>query len=364
VALSAAVVEVSEALVAEWDRLATAARRPHSGPVWALGWWNHVRPAGAAMRLVAVRDGEELAGILPLVVSGQSVAPLGGDLVTVEPLAAAGQEAAVATEFVTALAGLGLSAPVLAVEFQDDSPDWGALLSEGWPGAKPARKQVERETPVPRLLLEGMDYEQWLASKSANFRKDIRRKARRLEKDGVTFRLTVAETLAADVAAFLELHLLRHPKGSSLAAPGVEAMLVEVGEKLLAQRRFRLVCVDAGGKVVAALLLSAAGGEVSAWNSGLSEDFEHHSPMMQCFDFAIREMAELGEECLNFGPGNQDYKYRLASEEGRLTTVTIIPRGDGYLRARARNALGRARAGAERSVRRGGGRVKRLGRSK
>jgi CelD/BcsL family acetyltransferase involved in cellulose biosynthesis len=209
-----------------------------------------------------------------------------------------------------------------------------------------------------------MDYEQWLGSKSANFRKDIRRKARRLEKEGAELRLSTAATLDADVAAFLKLHLLRHAKGSSLAAPGVAEMLVEVGEKLLPSRRFRLVCVDADGETVAALLLSAAGGEVSAWNSGLSDRFERHSPMMQCFDFAIREMAELGEDCLNFGPGNQDYKYRLASEEGSLTSVTIIPRGGGYMRARARDSAARARSDAERTLRRGGGAIKRLGRAR
>src|SRR5215207_2184272 len=58
--------EVASDVRAEWDSLAVARAKPFSSPSWMLPWWRHARPSRAALRIVAVRRGDELIGLLPL----------------------------------------------------------------------------------------------------------------------------------------------------------------------------------------------------------------------------------------------------------------------------------------------------------
>lgn len=353
-------LEITQWLLLEWDALAVAARRPLSAPDWVLAWSSHVAPA-AGLLLVAARDEGGLQGLLPLVRSKGRLLPAGGDLLTAEPLARPGREAEVASAFATALNDLSGRGALIEFEQEDGAQDWAALLRANWPGTREPHLRVGQMTPIPRLRLGGLDFDAWLASKSSNFRRDFTRKARRLEREGAVLRRSDASTLDEDLAAFMRLHEARHPRGSSLAAPGVMEMLREVGRAQIDSGRFRLICLDRDGSTDAALVLGAAGGEVSAWASGHDERLARHSPMMQCFVHAVREMTERGEQRLNLGPGGQAYKQRLASEQGSLATTTLIPRGVGSAWARSRDALRRARGGGERGLRRCGRAVKQLG---
>lgn len=340
-----------------WDRLAIEARRPHSAPAWLTAWWEHARPPRAEMALITVSDGAELLGVLPLVSRRRHFAPFGDGLITVEPVAAPGREPEVAEAFAAALADL--RPRTLLLEVQDDSPDWPDLIGAAWPGGREPWRTTVRVSPDPRVELGGLDFEQWFEAKSANFRRDVRRKTKRLGKEGGALRETDATSLGADVDAFLRLHLHRHPKGSPLAGPGVAAMLREVGERLLPSNRFRLALLEIDGEPEAALVLSAAGGRVSAWSSGMGERLARHSPVMHLFVEEIERMAALGDETMDLGPGEYGYKQRLASVEGSLETTMLIPRGGGYAVNRGLHML---RRGAERAEAKGralGGRARR-----
>ena len=351
--------EVSPDVVAEWDRLAVTESRPLSAPAWALGWWKHVQHGADALRIVVAWDDDELLGILPLTKYRRVYTRMGGDLLVVEPLVKRGREVEVADAMDRALNGLGRAAPMLRVEFQDDSPPWGILLTEGWPGPRTPFHRVDRMVQVPRVALNGLEFDEWLSTKSSNFRSEVRRKARRLEEDGAEFRLASSATLHDDLEAFMRLHRLRHPRGTNLGSVGVREMLEEVGRAHLSSRRFRLLCLKLDGETVAAILLAAAGDEVVFWNSGMDDAVAHRSPVTQCLIFSIREMTERKEGRLNLGPGSQGYKSRLANDEGTLTTVTIIPRESGYAKIRALDQGSRSRVTIERSVRRRLGKLKR-----
>ena len=223
-----------------WDELAVAAARPLAAPAWVTAWWAHMRPVGASMRTIAVFDGDELIGILPLSVTRRGVRPAGGDLITVEPLAAVGREAEVASAIAGGLGSLDARSVPLDLELQDDSPPWVSLLSEGWPGRGPLWHRASRPVSLPRIDLASLTFDEWMAGKSSNFRRDVRKKGRRLEADGGTFRLTTEGSLRADVAAFLLMHRGRHGGDSNLESDGVEDMLVRIAKELLPSGAFAL----------------------------------------------------------------------------------------------------------------------------
>jgi len=320
---------------AEWDELAVARERPFTAPAWALAWWANLRPDDARLRLLFVREDDSLAGVVPLFSSGRSYRPAGGGLAPVEPLARPGLERKVAEVAATALAELEARPATIEIELHGSSPNWAELLADAWPGGRPAWRWTQSETPVPRVDL-GNGFEDWLQEKSSSFRREMKRKQRKLHDAGGSFRYATEATLERDVNAFMRLHRhrLSGQGGSSLTNDGVERMLVAVGSDLLACGRFRLLCLELEGKPIAAQLLLAAGREVSAWNSGFDEAHAKLSPSMQCIVEALSDASERGERTMSLGPGGQDYKYRLSNEEDSLNSNVLVPPGATYPLAR------------------------------
>lgn len=347
-ALAARVAESLDELApvrAEWDELAVASGRPFAAPAWALSWWEHLRPEGARLHALVVEQGDELAGVVPLYARGRTYRPIGGELAPVEPLSRAGLEDQVAEAAAELLAAAAPRAEVVELGQHGSGPDWAGMLSRAWPGSRGAWRWVESEAPAPQVDF-GAGFDAWMSEKSKSFRRDIRSSRRKLDESGGAFRFATEETLESDVREFLGLHRMRLAKRGGTNIPtgeGIERMLVAVGLDLLPSERFRLLCLDLDGAVIAADLLVAAGAEVSAWNSGFDDAHRDFSPIMQCLVHALADAAERGESSMNLGPGGQDYKYRLSNSEDRLRSSVIVPRGASYPLVRLRLAPRRAR---------------------
>jgi CelD/BcsL family acetyltransferase involved in cellulose biosynthesis len=343
VGITARVVDSLDGLApirAQWDELAVASGRPFAAPAWALSWWQHLRPEKARLRVLVVELDGRLAGVVPLHAVGRVYRPIGGALAPVEPTARVGFERQVAEAAAALLATAEPRAELLELGEHASGPDWAGMLSRAWPGNRAAWRWVESEAPAPQVDF-GDGFEAWMSGKSKSFRRDIRSSRRKLEEGGGTFRYATEETLESDVREFLRLHRMRLADRGGSSIPegeGIERMLVAVGVDLLASGRFRLLCLDLGGEVIAADLLLAAGEEVSAWNSGFDDTYRDFSPIMQCLVYALADAADRGERSMNLGPGDQDYKYRLSGSEDCIRSSVIAPRGASYPLVRLRLA--------------------------
>jgi CelD/BcsL family acetyltransferase involved in cellulose biosynthesis len=339
VSLAPRVYESPEGLGAlreKWDELAVAVGRPFSAPAWGLAWWQSLRPEKAQLRLVVVEDGARLVGVVPLYATGRSLLPLGDGLAPVEPLAEPGFEAEVSRAAAVALAELAPRPATVELEVHGSSPDWSAMLDEAWAGGRGGWRWNRSDAPVPRVVL-GEGYDSWMEGRSATFRKEMRKKQRKLDSVGGTFRYATEATLERDVQVFVELHRLRlSGKGGTSLPQGMERMLTQVGLDLLASGRFRLLCLELDGKSIAAQLLLVAGEEVSAWNTGFDEAHAKLSPLMLCMIHSLADAAGRDERTMSFGPGAQQYKYRLANDEDSLRKAIFVPYGSGYAAARLR----------------------------
>lgn len=345
--LVAAVLENIQAIAlvrAEWDQLAVDARQPFSAPAWILAWWALLRPSGALMRVIEVRRDGELVGLLPLFADGRAYAPIGSEIAAVEPLAKPGMAEGVARAMAGALAEMEPRPKAVRLQLREDSVDWADLLARAWPTERGVWRQVERRVPVPEIVVGDEGFDAWMDSQSSSFRREVRRKQKRLEEAGASFRYSTLKTLERDVAEFLRLHRARLSErgGSSLDRDGVEQMLVAAGRELLPADRFRLLCLEADGKTIAAQVLLVAGSETSAWNSGFDEAYGKLSPSMQCIARALHDSSDSGGETMSLGPGSQSYKARFASRSVDLVSHVLLPRDRGYRRARGRIFLGSA----------------------
>ena len=329
----------------EWDGLAVETRRPFAAPAWVLAWWTHLRSEDTRLRAIFAYQGDRLVGVLPLAVDGRCYSVAGSSVSPVEPLSRAGLESDVAAAIAPVLADLTPHPVSIELKLHSSAPDWAELLGRAWPGRRGVWRWASNETAVPFIDLGHDGFDGWMEAKSASFRRDVRRKRRRLEADGASFRFANRSTLERDVNEFMRLHRIRLAGrgGSSLIGDGVESMLIAAGSELLPAGRFRLLCLEIGEKTVAVQLLLAAGGEVSAWNSGFDEEYADYSPSMQCMVQALEDSIKRGARTMSLGPGGQDYKYRLANRDEHLTRHLLLPRGGAYPLARLRLALRQVR---------------------
>lgn len=322
-------------LLEDWDRLAVAARRPYCAPAWMLAWWRHARPEHAALRVLAVRDGDELIGLAPLwegrgslhaALTGRLSPPTG-------PFAGEGRAAEVAA----ALADSIPAGSALQIWDQLDRGSVAGSLGERW-GERQPWVFPAAAMPTPVVQIGGLDYDGWLAQRSSKFRQESRRLGRRLADAGGVPRLVDPESMGPALDAFIELHGSRWQGrgGSNALIPGLREMLLDAAETLVPSGRMRVFVIEVEGRVIAANVLVAAGGEVCGWNSGFDEEWARYSPAMLLTLHALADATGRGEERISLGPGDGGYKRRLADGEDEITAVTIVPRGRGYAGARLR----------------------------
>jgi CelD/BcsL family acetyltransferase involved in cellulose biosynthesis len=331
------VVDVArlESLEPAWDELAVECSRPYCSPAWMLAWWRHMAPEGALLRVAAAFDGDRLVGLAPFWAQPRSAAPARYRTLsaqTAEPqeiLAADGRADEVAVTCARVLAEASPRPGMLHFDRIAASSSWPEQLRAAWPGRRRPAVRRSHPTPAPALRLEHEDFESWLASKSGNFRQQVRRSRRRLEKAGGRFRLSSAEEVGRDMEAFTRLHNARwdHRGGSIALIGGTREMLLEVARELLPLERYRLWCLDLDGETISAHLFIAAGDEIAYWLGGFDDRFAKDRPGLITLVAAIEDALARGERRVDLGPGAQDYKYRLANSEEIHQFVTLVPPG-------------------------------------
>jgi CelD/BcsL family acetyltransferase involved in cellulose biosynthesis len=327
-----------------WDAMAVEAARPLASPKWLMPWIRHAAPQNAQVRTVVVRDGDGLIGLAPFFAQEGSLGRVDIRLFGVpfserrEPLSKPGREDEVAAEVARLLATTEPRPSIVALEGIEESSSWPDLLKRHYPG--PIRPLVARRMVLqtPTLTFNGETFDEWMQSKSSNFRSQMRRMRRQLTEEGGQVRVTGSDDdIEKDVDSFMSLHLGRWEGrgGSGLADRGMHDMLVDAANELLTEERFRLYLVELGEKPIGAGLFVAGGGELTYFNGGFDEDYGAYKPVLQTILSAVEDSLGRGEKRLDFGGGAQPYKLRFANQTDPVTWVNLRPRNARYPITRA-----------------------------
>lgn len=328
-----------EPIVGEWDRLAVAAGLPYCTPAWLMAWWRNVAPPEASLRVIAAREGGRLVGIAPffqapwrLGLSKWSL--LATDLSSrIEPLA----EPEAVQEIAEAVACFVPPPARIDLDGVPVGSAWPEALGSAGPAGRPAWHFRKPGVPAPVVPLTGGTADEWLGTRSSNFRQQMRRAQRKLVKDGGAFRVAgSAEEIERDLVHFGRLHNARWDwRGGSSALPsGALEMLAEAG-RALGPERFQLVSLEMEGRVINSQLFLSAGSEISYWNGGFDAEFASYKPSLAGLVEAIRMALEQGCTRLDLGPGAQEYKDRFTDQKDEVVWQSLIPRGPRYGLARA-----------------------------
>lgn len=322
-----------------WRELAEARSNPFITPEWTVAWLAS-HPEDAAFVLAWRRDGM-LRGVLPLVASRRGPARMlrfaGGRRADwVSAACAAAEEAEMAgacTEFLRGRRDWH----GFVIDRLEGGSAWTRALAgrgEGGIGATFRRRDV-----LPYVEFGEAGYEGYLAARSRNFRSQLGRRRRKLEREHeLTFRRTEDPgRLGADLDDFFRLHDQRWEGrgGSSSADPAVRDHQRHFAAAALERGWLRLWIAEADGKAAASWYGWRIGERYCYALAGLDEGYEPLALGTVLLAHTIEEAAAEGARIYDMMWGDEGYKKRF--ETGRR-------HADSWLLARRRNPIGAALA--------------------
>jgi CelD/BcsL family acetyltransferase involved in cellulose biosynthesis len=312
-----------------------------STPEWASVWWRHFG-AGRELRVLAGRDADgSTKVVLPLYLNRSR--PLRilrfvghGAADQLGPVCAPVDRERVAAALRPLLADRRWRADLLVGDRVGGDEGWSDLT-----GAT-----VLLAEPSPTLAIEGQSWDEFLASKSKNFRDQVRRRERKLAKSHeLSFRLSDAGRLDEDMSTLLRLHAARWEDGSAAFEPELEAFHRDFAAVALERGWLRLWICEVDGRAVAAWYGLRYAGSECFYQSGRDPDWDAQSVGFILLAHSIRCAFEDGMTEYRFLRGGDAYKDRFADGDPGLETAVLGRGSRGRPAVAAAGALGRVPRG-------------------
>jgi CelD/BcsL family acetyltransferase involved in cellulose biosynthesis len=311
------IVDTLDPLRPDWTLLAEATGNVFSTFEWAETWWRHFA-RGKRLAIVTGRSPEdEVAAVLPLYVARRR--PLGllrflghGPADELGPVCAPSRRADVAGLLPLALRELRCH--LLLAEQLPARAAWPPLLDH---------TRVRHEAS-PVLGGRAGGWGEFLSSRSANFREQMRRRERGLgDAHAVSLRLTDDPArLAEDLTTLFRLHRAIRPQSDF----GPEAFHRDFAAVALERGWLRLWTLELDGRAAAAWYGFRFQGIESYYQAGRDPSFDRLSVGFVLLVHTLREALNDGVTEYRFGRGQESYKYRFADRDPGVDTV-LLARG-------------------------------------
>jgi CelD/BcsL family acetyltransferase involved in cellulose biosynthesis len=339
-----------ESALNEWETLYAADpdATPFVSPGWARAWMTYWAPE-ATPWLLRVRDGDRIAGLMPLAIRRRGPIRLLGML---------GQEPGDYWDVVAAPGDRQAASAAAAEELARRSGEWDAgILSCIPPGSKIRDALVgaglrildRADVPCPAITLPAT-FEDYLASLPRSRRGNVRRHLRRLDMRTVErVEIRNADQLPAALACCQDLHLAQWDQRGRVAEPAhrterFRAFLLHAVQALAPSGQALVWELRVDGKT-AGMYVNFADDRSFYWYHG---GFDPAHARMGIGKIAIiagiRDSIEHGRERYDFTRGAEPYKYWFGAHD-RLASSLVI--GTSGVRSRAVLA-GAARINARR----------------
>lgn len=309
--------EELDSLHVEWQDLLARAPQPHvfHRPLWNSIWLAHFGN-GREPFFLAIRDGDRLVGVAPLMRDGPRLALVGDYEICdyMDFVVECGRE----TEFFAALLGFLAQEPWEEMELRGLAAHSSALSA--LPQAADAlgwHLDQELEAVAPRVDLPS-SWEEYMSRLGKKDRHELRRKMRRIRQGGAEVELRdlrSREDVAAGMEDFLRLHTASRSDKAEFMSPQMEGFFREVSAALAAEGLLRLFMMDLDGRPAASVLCFDCCSQLHLYNSGFDPDLSHLSVGLLskalCLEVAISE----GKSHLDFLRGTEPYKYDLGASD-------------------------------------------------
>ncbi|HEX9775585.1 MAG TPA: GNAT family N-acetyltransferase [Actinomycetota bacterium] len=316
-----------EDLATEWDELweADATASVFQSAAYARVAWETDLALDRDLVVVEAREAGRLEGLAALTADVDGVVEfLGHASVTdyLAPLCRVERRAEVAAALMAAAADLrGWRHAELSCLATDTG--WPEALSAAARAAGMAAKRRPMDV-CPRVALAG-DYDAYLATLSSKLRHEIKRKARRLEREAGAFtvRSSDAARLDEDLTLFFAMHKESDGAKGKFMHDDMAVMFERLARAFQDRGWLRLVWLDVDGEPWASTLSFCARGVWSVYNSAFDHTKRELGPGMVLMAETIRAATE--ERCRVFDllRGAEPYKYRFGAVDATVEALRV-----------------------------------------
>jgi dTDP-4-amino-4,6-dideoxygalactose transaminase/CelD/BcsL family acetyltransferase involved in cellulose biosynthesis len=326
------------AMQVEWSELARRSGNIFATWEWASIWWRHFgrgRPLLAAACRAA--DGR-LVAVLPLYL--WSSRPL-------RVVRFLGHGTSDQLGPVCATSDLGAAARALRQLLAETHRQWDVFVGERLPGDERwsavlgGRVLAWEGNPV--LRTGGAGWDEYLSSRSANLRQQVRRRERNLERaHQLSYRLADDPTrLHEDLETLFSLHTAVREEGESRFVGADNAFHREFAACALERGWLRLWFLELDGQPRAALYGFRFGGSEVYYQSGRDPAWQASSLGFVLLAHSMRTAFEDGMRECRFGRGAEAFKSRFADVDAGLETIGLTRGPAGAAALAAATALAR-----------------------
>jgi len=335
----ATTTEELERLRPDWARLwaLVPTATPFQSPEWLIPWWRHI--GEGELFSLAIRDGGELIGLLPLYVytppdgGGRRLLPLGIGT----------------TDYLDALVAPGREDEVMGLAFRHLAGRRDRFDSCEWPQLRPGSPLLEAPAPAgwtdrtdpadpcPVLYLPH-SFDALGTVVSRKTLRDLRTVRKRAEQAGaVRWESAGERNLDELLDALLRLHAARwatRQEAGMLASPAVQAAHREALPGLLRRGLLRFDALRLDGEIIAALYALAdpperAQRRLYFYLGGFDPARERLSPGMLLVGHAIEQAIAEGIAIADFLRGQERYKYFWGAEDIPTFRRILAPPAEG-----------------------------------
>jgi len=312
-------VEGLDAFGTEWDGLALESGNVFLTREWAHTWWRHFGHGDPFLLTFRDHSGQ-LVGLLPLYRSGRG---------PVQIVRSVGHGQADRLGPVCSRAAVPAVTEALRRWLRGPDVDWNLWIGErvdaadAWDGALDGR--MLRREASPLLRLEYADWEGLLASRSQNFRQQVRRFERRLVREtGARFRLADdPERLTTELESLFRLHRLRWGDESTGFADEDRAFHAEFAAVAQERGWMRLWFVETDDGPLAAWYGFRYGTSEFFYQAGRDPAFDRLAPGFVLMAHTIREAVADGQRVFHLLLGDESYKERFADGDAPVDTFAV-----------------------------------------
>ena len=262
--------------------------------------------------IIARRD-DALVGILPLVREG-TVATFPDDESDYNDMVTVRDDTATMTGLLDhALSAAAGYRRLILPRLRDDSNCTRAAQILKRPGDLDQPYRSDTTCPYIRLL---SSYEEYLGTRSKNFRTSLPQAHNYAERHGVRARELEPESFSSDCLSdiFLSLHLNRFAERTSLSSPIAQAFVREVFPSLFAERRLRAFALYEADSITAINVCMVGANSLCLWNGGFTQAAARWSPGKLLISAGIRRAIALNLTEYDFLRGAETYKSRWAND--------------------------------------------------
>jgi CelD/BcsL family acetyltransferase involved in cellulose biosynthesis len=315
--------------VGGWDALAGRLQVPRAGGTIVTAWARHMMHRGSELRVWIATEGADVVAVLPFVAEQMArgrirLLPPATDMILgVVPIVDP-DHADHAVDAVALDVAVSAEAVELASLFwlPPDSP-WSAALDSVFPTPEwVVSTTSDYHTWYTRL---GMGLDAWLESRGGEFRRTVRRRARRLEEQGFRARTTIDPAEIKDrLPRLRSLYGLRqeHRGGEGYRFDDEMSGAIETVLETTSPGRLRLSVIEREELLVGASLAVCAETRMSCWLTGFDPDWSRLGPGIAALLEALDAGGRSGCAIADLGVGDQSYKDEFKDAELPLQSLT------------------------------------------